>query len=296
MNYTEFLSVMGWELEEQTGTTDIVSQDSYKFLPSTQAQRIINEVIKGMVRLNPNFYEMEYTHTFSADADYYEIPESIYKINAIWYNSAWTMVNNQSDFHNPIRSVSARKLYNEDGWESGDELKMIAVIFPPKVFGPQTIASWDGSTSGLFAVAGHLFSSRVDANNTDVVNNSDWNWFYLKGASQPTIDDKEFEATIAFSTDGVGTTNFTIIPESAEPSTTGFTGGTIESVLPIHPEYDRFFELLVKERVFGRKSKAWTAEEQRSLMEEKLRFKSEKSRIARNSRMAKRGHSLGRRV
>ena len=62
--FLEYFDVLDWELEQVKDGIDRASADKFRYLPSTQAPRVINETIRELVALCPKRFEKEIIFRF----------------------------------------------------------------------------------------------------------------------------------------------------------------------------------------------------------------------------------------
>jgi hypothetical protein len=142
VTYANYFNTLDYELQQQSEGGDNASDDSYRSLPSDQAERVINETIKEYVLLCADRFEQELVVTFkdtpSGDIDEavsgneYTAPDQIQKVIAFKEDSAgnWKIPSDSSDLTSTIYSPSNKVLYNGDGWVEDDTITLKVVLFP----------------------------------------------------------------------------------------------------------------------------------------------------------------------
>jgi len=135
--YTEFLDILDWELQQEKQGGDTAQADKFRFLPHTQALRVLNETMRELAMVSPDQFEREYIYTFveSGTVKTLTLPEFILKAVSWWDETEerWKVIGDSSDLTSTIVSTSSDTIYNSDGWSQFDEIKLKVVALPPIV-------------------------------------------------------------------------------------------------------------------------------------------------------------------
>ena len=282
--YTQLLGIIDEELEQESTTTDLV--DKHRFLPRTSFLRIINETLDQLVRLNPDYFECEYTYVFPEATHEYKAPEQIYSIHAYQdIHERWVGVTNQSGAGNII-SVGSNTLRNDEGWQEGDELKMIVTMFPLPMFAPVTSLN---VVQPLLHFPANIFTQELTYASAHAIMNSTNRKINIIREVFPAEQMINSIVNINIMGD-----QFEFQIETLEYATDPNKTYEIESVLPLPKHHHKLFLLEVKRRVYARKNKALTQYEWIDLEREKALFKMEKSRIPARQVLGFIGHGFGR--
>jgi len=273
--YSEFLDILDWEFQQEKQGGDSANADKFRYLPHTQAERVINETMKELAMISPDQFEREYTYVFEENQNYLTLPDFIFKTIAWWDDTyeKWRILGDSSDLTSTITSTRSGIIYNSDGWEEDNTIKFKVLVFPPLA------KAWAGSTSvDITAVDGRKVSiagvefgfwdegGKVECNTPPTATTALIDEISLNGGSLWL--DREFPNT---------------------PT-------TIEMVSEVtFPEpYYRLLILEIKRKVYARKGKALSSYEYSELMKLKAQWMEETSSIQHKASIAFEGFGLGR--
>ena len=134
--YSYYYDELDWELQQVKESGDAVSTDRNKLLPFAEGKRIVNQLMKTLVRRGPNFFEEEYTYTFAVDTNTFTVPFNIYKVMAYLQSTGkWTLIPDSSDRVSVMISKSHNTIYYSTGWEAGDTATFKVIRYPDRITG-----------------------------------------------------------------------------------------------------------------------------------------------------------------
>ena len=153
--YSDFLDVLDYELLQTKQGGDSAQADSFRFLPHTQALRVVNETIRELAMTSQDQFERELTYTFIRNTKTFTVPDGILRVIAYWdgTNECWHMLGDSSDLESTITSLSSDRITNSDGWAEGDKIKFKVIMFPPLVETGTWSAVSDSNGEGYIGTA-----------------------------------------------------------------------------------------------------------------------------------------------
>ena len=298
--FLEYFDILDWELEQVKDGVDRASADKFRFLPSTQARRMINETIRELVALCPKRFEKEVVFRFhhndpengyiniegdtyiSSDLKTFTVPDSIMKVIAIKVDDVWSVLEDSSS-NADIFSPASNQIYNADGWTmyepgvTGDTLKARVIMHPPKITGTTHTVTGvsEGSTTAYtfgFAIDFEVGDSAVVTNVTPATFNS----------TQTVI--------------GVDERKYRVITDLDSSALTYTSGGTVtrDAIVDFPQEYIRLLTLEIKRKAWARKGRKMSEFEYSELMALKGRWERETGRVRSKSIFAAEGYGFGR--
>lgn len=131
--YNYFYNELDWELQQVKENGEALTSDRNKTLPFEQGKRVVNQVIKELVMLNPELFETEYTYKFEAATNTFKAPANLYRIIAYKSSGDWYRLPDSSDIQSTIRVKSHNEIYNSDGWSANEEITLKVVKFPEEI-------------------------------------------------------------------------------------------------------------------------------------------------------------------
>ena len=173
--YGQLLDDIDAELLQTKESGDTADAEKYRTLPHSLLARYSNETLLTLSKENPAMYEDEFVITLfdSGDGEYYPpvangviyidiaesvidddliLPSRIEKVQAIMLpfgettrTGQWVQPYNSSVSGTEIYCPSPNKIYNSNGWKSGDTLRVRASIRPVKL--KPAMASTTGTAS-----------------------------------------------------------------------------------------------------------------------------------------------------
>jgi len=268
--YAEFLDILDWELQQEKQGGDTAQADKFRYLPHTQARRIINETIKELVLISQDQFEREYTYTVpSENMKQLRMPDFIVRVLAYWCGTTeqWQILGNSSDLASDIVSVNSDTIYKSSGWSIGEKIKLKVVAFPHELI-DNDIVSFPIVLSGNSIV----LESSGWSSLSDVPEGS----LFETNGQILTLDQKVKASRTIYLDRGIlePTDELDVLPST---------------YIPIKDQYIRLLILEVKRKVYARKGKAISTYEYSELMKLKAQWSEETSPI-----IAFEGYGLGR--
>jgi len=272
--YTEFLDILDWELQQEKQGGDTAQADKFRFLPHTQALRVLNETMRELAMVSPDQFEREYIYTFveSGTVKTLTLPEFILKAVSWWDETEerWKVIGDSSDLTSTIVSTSSDTIYNSDGWSQFDEIKLKVVALPPTVKTTAYTATED-SYDGKKVIVGYGEAGYWDIGDLLDVN-------YGDRTSPAYLNQKDSAVTIWL---------------DREPETS-IVNITNNIKIQFPEKYTRLLILEIKRKAYSRKGKALSPYEFSELMKLKQQWSEESSPVQHKARIAFEGYGLGR--
>jgi len=278
--YAEFLAILDWEFQQEKQGGDSAQADKFRFLPHTQALRVINETIRELVTISPDQYEREYTYVVVTKHEdeilnHLELPEFIIKVMAYWADDEWKILGDSSDLDSEITSIDSNTIYSSTGWSRGDTIKLKIVAFPHLVI--ET-----GATVDINVTIGDNYFT-FDYGDFPVDSFPEGSLILFGGeADRYKIERKSHQALIMYLNRAVVGSSYPTI--NSEPST----------YIPLKDPYIRLLILEIKRKVYSRKGKALANFEYSELMSLKQQWREETSPVQHKARISFEGYGLGR--
>lgn len=289
--YSLLLDELDYELEQEKESPDTAKSDAFRVLPRTAAPHIINEVLKSLVKKNPALYKQELILSFyDSTTDHYPlidgeyfyidinesvsgniltIPDRIKEITAFMVpgsysdstmqDGLWGILNDNSGAMYDIYAKSRKKIYNADGWNDGDVLKVIAVVYPEEIKND---------------IAAVVISSLTlnDDDSIDLVTSSKLSGIVRGDVLTISLSDPSaFDGT--YTVTHIDETAISLIPYEATPSGVfvfgriGFVSDDVE--VGIEDDFTRLLKLEIKKIAFSRKNKPMSSFEYIELVNER---------------------------
>ena len=285
--YTEFLDILDWELQQEKQGGDSASADKYRFLPHTQALRVVNETIKELVVISPDQFEREYTYTVvipdelnNAKTKHIKLPGFIFKVISYWdtEEESWRILGDSSDLDSDIVSIDSNTIYKEDGWSDGETVKLKVVAFPYEVEATNGTSLGDVDTySNNVLVMDYGENPEIEAGQQIKLSFAGQDDFYI-------VDQVGKKVVWSLYLNKDCKFNF-----SPGTSLTRYS-----SIIPMPSNYIRLLVLEIKRKAYSRKGKALSQFEYSELMRLKAQWSEETSPVQQKSRIAFEGYGLGR--
>ena len=131
--YDYYKNEIDWELQQVKENGDDLTSDRNKTLPFEQGKRVVNQVIKELVMINPELFETEYNYVFESATNNFVAPSNIYKLISYRTSSKWIVIPDSSDIQSSIRSTGSNKIYNSEGWAKDESILLKVVKFPEDI-------------------------------------------------------------------------------------------------------------------------------------------------------------------
>lgn len=302
--YTDYFSILDWELQQESDGGDTASADKFRKLPSTESKRYINDTRRELIGKNYERFEKEIIFRFfdetstlpSYEDGYYNIeitsdhisgntfivPNDIAKFIAYKNSSSlWLIPPDSSQFGVSIYSPSHNKIYNSDGWTAGTELTAKVIQFPEDIKETITLGAallneataYPGSkVLALAPVTSNYQVGDLATISSSTVPAYDGSWRVLaKATSNQLVLDLDYTSS------GSGD-----ITRNYEP---------FEIEWP--EEYIRLLTLEIKKKIYARKNKALSQYEWIEYNDILTQWKNDTGRVKQFSSIAFKGYGLG---
>jgi hypothetical protein len=152
--FSDFFSLLEYELQQTAEDGDATSAESYKLLPKTYAKIYTNESIRELIDLNPMKFWQEDSYIFESNTHVFDLPDN-WAYFIAYYNSSdtehprWTMVEDASNTDATVRIVSPRRIYNSTGWTQNEEIFVRVVRYPDPVVDDTDLVEFEDSSMRL---------------------------------------------------------------------------------------------------------------------------------------------------
>jgi len=301
--YSTLLEILDYELEQQKEYADTASADRFRNLPRTEAPRVINDAIKKLVRKKDEAYTEELMLCFydstveqyplrdgenfyidineSVSDKLFTIPKPIKEIKMYikpessgaddQRTGRWEVASDSSISGGLIYCPSKDTVYNYNGWNDGDKMRVSAVVYPVDLknsIGAVTITALtlnEDDTCGIVTGTTDMNLSRGDivkvAGFTPTAYNGNYVVIYKNGV------------------------NLVIKPLTAEPAGVVSALGNIsfvadDLIIGIDDGYIRLLTLEIKKMAYSRKQKPLSQEEYIELVRElRPEYEADKGRV-----------------
>ncbi len=308
--YTEYYSVLDWELQQVKDGGDSSSQDSFKKLPSTEAKRVINDARRELVGRNyerfeqeiifrfydptesmpsweDGYYNIDITDTDLISGNMFIVPSDIARFIAFKDgDSKWQIAADSSFSTESIYSPAHNKIYNEDGWLNDDTLTAKIVKFPEEI--KETITAVSASSTQNAEDAGYYgtnlwvdFATDPGFKVGDIVTFDSWSEASLNTDHRilyRSSDGLEYIIDTTFTATATGTV------------ARDYSAREIDWMM----EYVRLLTLDIKRKVYSRKGKALSQYEWIEFNDLLNRWVSDTGRVRQKAYIAFEGYSFGR--
>ncbi len=133
MNYSDFFTLLEWDLKQESEEGDYSNSD-FKKLREDIGKIIVSETIDELVMENPKRFLSIEKHHFDGYTKYWKLPDHYHMLFA-YKNSSdqWQRVSDNSDSTAEITLADSDTIYNSNGWQRGDELFVKVAKFPSPI-------------------------------------------------------------------------------------------------------------------------------------------------------------------
>jgi len=280
--YAEFLDILDWELQQEKQGGDSAQADKFRFLPHTQALRVINETIRELAVISQDQFEREYNYTVTVDGTkHIQLPEFIIKAIAYWHSTdeCWKILGDSSDLTSELVSIDSATIYNASGWAEGDVVKLKVIAFPHEVIAEEESVSYDSYENNTITLNyGDSGESLMAGQKLTILDAS------ASRYEDFLIDQRDYQVVAKLFLNKEIKAN--PIPPAAITNSS--------NIIPIPTAYSRLLILEIKRKVYARKGKAISTYEYSELMKLKAQWTEETSPIQHKARIAFEGYGLGR--
>lgn len=288
--YSKIITLIDKALSQEKEYPDAAAAERYRSLPRAETPDTLNDVLKELAKKKESayteeiilyFYDSTTDHYPLRDGEYFyiDINESVsgniltvpYPIKIIVSYIApgsytesnqrdgyWSLIPNGSVSKNDIYAVSTDRIYNVDGWNDGDEMRVTAVVYPVDIKYDITPVAISTLTLNLDDTIDLTSASSIDIRRGDIIK--------LSSCSPADYDG-------LYHVIHKSGTSVSLKPYDASPAGV-FVSGSIgydpsDLIVDIDDGFIRLLILEMKKKAFSRENKAMDSFEYIELVNER---------------------------
>jgi len=299
--YTEFFEILEYELNQKKEAGDRGTPNSFRYLPTTEAKRRINEALYYLASLNPSQYNREQiieTRTFSThvaveedviyvpyDSGKIALPQRVFSVDAIFQRQKWYPLYNSSNLNSDWYSPNKRTLrYRPNNLTDGLQILFHASVLPKELKENVSLTGLTASFSTASCIVVTVGSHKFELGDK----------ITISSAAEPDYDNSNASIIAVTDTEIYVEANTIPFPPSGVTDLV-LTFSTDDYLIDIPKQYESMLILELKKRAYQRKRKNMGQSEYAQLALDINRWSSERGQVKQTANFSARGWGFGKR-
>jgi len=135
LTFDSWFNNINWLLRQRTEAGDFASADKFARLSSDDAKTVLNMALDYLASRCEERYSCTEAIEVPSDGKKLKLPKVYSRVYGLAFSgdTEFRHIANSSDLNSRIRRMSDNVIYNEDGWNAGDEINLRVARFPEHV-------------------------------------------------------------------------------------------------------------------------------------------------------------------